>query len=931
MKLAAVVSLVAFATQAVFAALTVNLAECQTESNKLKYPTTHNGGPGQVTSLNLPLGGEVTVVSNSGSLDKTQIKYTFTADTTSTPYDGSKGDGNGNSVYVDQFVTISTIASINDDCLIKAGHVDATFDSSNGCQFAVDFKNCEAGTYTMSTGLLESEAVASQDFTIHVDGTSTQNVQSFNNPDAPATPLSLNRGPISTQISSVTTASGVIVAAVSASYGSSIPDGLPIDNLAASAVSSSTSLSLGGSGGVRGVTPSGALNNNWYEYVVVVKYSPYLFNAASSITAKTGVTAIGTFVSSDSGGFTILVPKSEFESKPNTWISVSQSGAILTVAVNSYVSNLNDGATLAGVKFLLTGASSSAKRDSHTLIVTTASSIGCTAGFSVTSGICSQCAAGYFAEQGASQCTTCRDGYFSSNPGASECTKCGAGTHGVSDHQSCPNCDDGYYSSEGASVCTKCGAGTHGVSDHQSCPNCADGYYSSEGASSWTDHQSCPNCADGYYSSEGASVCTKCGAGTHGVSDHQSCPNCADGYYSSEGASVCTKCGAGTHGVSDHQSCPECDDGYYSSEGASVCTKCGAGTHSESPFQSCAACTSPPLADNVYCPGSQAPTQVRDGYVPSNDLSFEVLSETALPVFSEKYSGRVLTVEILSLINTVPGNIYYLTAGTLNIDLSSTTVVNHNYQLITGYQPKTSFPVTCGGDPLQVSLELFSCEASVDRSNIGPKARSCTAPVSVTIHYESTISLLSNGGCTWNPTLDVSYVLTVSPVSNNKPTLGNPLVVAVLAGKLSLNIDNVYLAVGDGVHPTWVELSATCFSRVTPDPATNVPLNEITFIPAQGSLSTAVCAAGHLSVPYFSTSTEFTIKVKYSTSTGAIGRRGTGTAIVGTTQASFRLAEAPATAAPPVTTSTNIQNQVAGAIGNVAGVVVAAAIGGLLL
>ena len=117
--------------------------------------------------------------------------------------------------------------------------------------------------------------------------------------------------------------------------------------------------------------------------------------------------------------------------------------------------------------------------------------IACPAGTFSWSTQCADCLAGDYSSQGATACTQCNPGFFTSNSRAPACIACDAGK---------------YSSSKGASICSTCISGTYSVS--YGCVQCDAGKTTftpdmkpKDGASSAAECRTCPN---------GTFACTAC-------------------------------------------------------------------------------------------------------------------------------------------------------------------------------------------------------------------------------------------------------------------------------------------------------------------------------------------------------------------------------------------------------------------------------------
>jgi len=128
---------------------------------------------------------------------------------------------------------------------------------------------------------------------------------------------------------------------------------------------------------------------------------------------------------------------------------------------------------------------------------------------------------------GANKLWTISSGDWTLAPTSTVCMRCGAGEIPTSSEgtRSCAKCQKGAYSQAGATVCTLCAAGkystTTGASSDEACTACGVGTYSTvEGANS---DNVCVSCAEGFTTATIASAILA------------SCNVCAVGYYSSTG------------------------------------------------------------------------------------------------------------------------------------------------------------------------------------------------------------------------------------------------------------------------------------------------------------------------------------------------------------------------------------------------------------
>ena len=228
------------------------------------------------------------------------------------------------------------------------------------------------------------------------------------------------------------------------------------------------------------------------------------------------------------------------------------------------------------------------------------SCISCPAGSYCPAGANPQsCPAGQYSPMNSASCSECGAGTYNSGTGNTGCSTCPAGyrcTGGANISQ----CPAGYYSNAGAVNCTRCSAGKYSAAGSASCSSCPAGTYSAAGASS------CTSCPAGSYCSGGTNK-VACPAGTYSAAGATSCSSCPAGQYSAAGSSSCTSCPAGSYcsGGTNKVTCPA---GTYSAAGASRCTNCPAGKYSAAGASSCTTCTA-----GYRCPGGSNRIQCAAG------------------------------------------------------------------------------------------------------------------------------------------------------------------------------------------------------------------------------------------------------------------------------------------------------------------------------
>ncbi|GMI41164.1 hypothetical protein TeGR_g7773, partial [Tetraparma gracilis] len=163
------------------------------------------------------------------------------------------------------------------------------------------------------------------------------------------------------------------------------------------------------------------------------------------------------------------------------------------------------------------------------------------------SSACSSCPAGSYSAAASPTCTSCGPGEYGPAPAAGECASCAAGkasgVEAAADEAVCTECVAGRYSVEGASACTACEPGTYTSSPAAgSCSQCPPGSSSSEPAAA-----ACESCAPGtYVGAAGSTACTPCPASTFNpssaASEADACLPCPATQSSPKGAAHCSFC-----------------------------------------------------------------------------------------------------------------------------------------------------------------------------------------------------------------------------------------------------------------------------------------------------------------------------------------------------------------------------------------------------
>jgi len=212
--------------------------------------------------------------------------------------------------------------------------------------------------------------------------------------------------------------------------------------------------------------------------------------------------------------------------------------------------------------------------------------------------LCLPCVSGTYSSSGASLCSNCPAGQFSTlTPGADRgptaCTACQAGT---------------YSPVPGVAICEPCPLGTSGSEGAVSCSNCATGRYADTAG-----NQECTDCAPGSFgASTGQASCVLCDKGSFSGSRAVSCTACQEGRYAATTGSVsCTACALGRAQPQIAQDgCLECDSGTFSNDTALAdCYTCQPGFVSRKDSlgngaQSCTGCLAGyymPVSSQLVC------------------------------------------------------------------------------------------------------------------------------------------------------------------------------------------------------------------------------------------------------------------------------------------------------------------------------------------
>ncbi len=247
---------------------------------------------------------------------------------------------------------------------------------------------------------------------------------------------------------------------------------------------------------------------------------------------------------------------------------------------------------------------------------------------------CIDCLAGRVGRGDGSGCTSCNTGTYAPTAGIPStvgCSICEAGRYsgGNGRQESCTQCPAGFYSGEQASECTYCEAGRFSGTEAASCTACPGGRYSFSGVSS------CTACPLGTFSPPASAACEHCNNGTFGArTAAANCTACVPGRFTlEEGAfTSCAACAKGKEAPSTSStSCTPCNAGSFSAEvGTATCGDCsagywcGAGSTSATQHE-CANATEAGGVnpERFYCPAGTGSRATR-GVVTSNDNEYTV-------------------------------------------------------------------------------------------------------------------------------------------------------------------------------------------------------------------------------------------------------------------------------------------------------------------
>ena len=235
----------------------------------------------------------------------------------------------------------------------------------------------------------------------------------------------------------------------------------------------------------------------------------------------------------------------------------------------------------------------SAKEDSTTDLFTGCEN--CPAGFFNNDNVqvgCDKCSVGKISTPGASVCTLCPNGKYSTPTPSSQssmvytfCQQCPAGYFDKFQEM------DGEYNNAFNISCSECLVGTFAKAGKLICEDCTDGKYShgTQETNSSVLYTKCENCPAGFYRSAARNdldknfiyvECKHCIDGTFSAAGVRECQDCPEGEISKEGL-TCESCPAGYYkqGVR----CQSCVAGQFSGSGARECQPCQPGKFAANP------------------------------------------------------------------------------------------------------------------------------------------------------------------------------------------------------------------------------------------------------------------------------------------------------------------------------------------------------------
>ena len=193
------------------------------------------------------------------------------------------------------------------------------------------------------------------------------------------------------------------------------------------------------------------------------------------------------------------------------------------------------------------------------------------------------CSIGETCIAGSRDCITCLNGTYAAEVGASECTDCELGKWSTIRSATCQICPSGEIPNSEKTACETCRAGTYSISGDSSCTPCNDNEVSA-------DHSAnCSPCNPGTIPVD--NVCTNCAASTYAPFGNSTCSACNfPGQYSTAGAMLCSVAVGGKKPNSNRTGVEDCSEDTFSEGGVDVCTSCTANSYSNPGSIYCYSC-----------------------------------------------------------------------------------------------------------------------------------------------------------------------------------------------------------------------------------------------------------------------------------------------------------------------------------------------------
>ena len=281
---------------------------------------------------------------------------------------------------------------------------------------------------------------------------------------------------------------------------------------------------------------------------------------------------------------------------------------------------------------------------------------------------CGECFAGRHSEAKATECTSCKVGFFSAQDGASQCTSCKGwtseagksqllGSHAVAGHTGCQahaTCDyDVQYETVAA------GPQTNRVCEDATV--CLAGEVEIAKLMTSSDRK-CRTCRAGHACPGGAAPETACRAGTFqespGKATCNTCKNCASdsvyqGTCAGASAGKCSQCTAGSIKVGSDWSakCKACEIGHFETRNRQLCKACTPGRFAGSAGSTrCKSCATGLFADaskSSECKTCGCATCTRYAHTTGADLPSHVLSFKLVPAGHTDCSAHTVCDAVL--------------------------------------------------------------------------------------------------------------------------------------------------------------------------------------------------------------------------------------------------------------------------------------------